>query len=72
MDFFRICVGTALMRSAGCAIYGWADRDFDKNVKRTVQSPLTTGAIKPKEAVWVFVVLSLAAALLLIGLNQLT
>jgi 4-hydroxybenzoate polyprenyltransferase len=70
--FFVFVVGTVLMRSAGCAINDWADRDFDKHVKRTAQRPLTSGAIKPREAIWVFVVLSLAAALLLIGLNQLT
>jgi 4-hydroxybenzoate polyprenyltransferase len=70
--FFVFVVGTVLMRSAGCAINDWADRDFDKHVKRTAQRPLTSGAIKPKEAVWVFVVLSLAAAVLLVGLNQLT
>lgn len=28
-------VGTFLMRSAGCAVNDWADRDFDKHVKRT-------------------------------------
>ncbi len=70
--FFVFVIGTVLMRSAGCAINDWADRDFDKHVKRTAQRPLTSGAIKPKEAIAVFVVLSLAAALLLIGLNQLT
>jgi 4-hydroxybenzoate polyprenyltransferase len=70
--FFVFVIGTVLMRSAGCAINDWADRDFDKHVKRTAQRPLTSGAIKPREAIWVFVVLSLAAALLLIGLNQLT
>jgi 4-hydroxybenzoate polyprenyltransferase len=70
--FFVFVIGTVLMRSAGCAINDWADRDFDKHVKRTAQRPLTSGAIKPREAIWVFVVLSLAAAFLLIGLNQLT
>jgi 4-hydroxybenzoate polyprenyltransferase len=70
--FFVFVIGTVLMRSAGCAINDWADRDFDKHVERTAQRPLTSGAIEPKEAIWVFVVLSLAAALLLIGLNQLT
>jgi 4-hydroxybenzoate polyprenyltransferase len=70
--FFVFVIGTVLMRSAGCAINDWADRDFDKHVKRTAQRPLTSGAIKPNEAIAVFVVLSLAAALLLIGLNQLT
>jgi 4-hydroxybenzoate polyprenyltransferase len=70
--FFVFVIGTVLMRSAGCAVNDWADRDFDKHVERTAQRPLTSGAIEPKEAIWVFVVLSLAAALLLIGLNQLT
>ena len=28
-------VGTIAMRSAGCAINDWADRDFDAHVKRT-------------------------------------
>ena len=38
-------VGTALMRSAGCAINDYADRDFDKHVKRTAERPLTSGKI---------------------------
>ena len=32
--------GTLLMRSAGCAINDFADRDFDPHVKRTSQRPL--------------------------------
>jgi UbiA prenyltransferase family/Putative transposase len=44
-------IGTVLMRSAGCAINDWADRDFDKHVLRTANRPLTSGAIKPIEAV---------------------
>jgi 4-hydroxybenzoate polyprenyltransferase len=70
--FFVFVAGTVLMRSAGCAINDWADRDFDKHVKRTAERPLTSGQIKPHEAVGVFVVLSLVACLLLIGLNKLT
>jgi 4-hydroxybenzoate polyprenyltransferase len=65
-------VGTVLMRSAGCAINDWADRDFDLHVERTKERPLTSGAIKPVEAVGVFVVLSLLALALLIGQNKLT
>src|SRR5947209_1556425 len=42
-------IGTALMRSAGCAINDFADRDFDKHVKRTAQRPLTSGRIQPRE-----------------------
>ena len=46
-------IGTALMRSAGCAINDYADRDFDKHVKRTVDRPLTSGKIRGWEAVMV-------------------
>ena len=38
-------LGTALMRSAGCAINDYADQDFDRHVKRTAQRPVTRGAI---------------------------
>lgn len=40
-------VGTFLMRSAGCAVNDWADRDFDKHVKRTKERPITAGLIAP-------------------------
>ena len=33
--------GTLLMRSAGCAVNDYADRDFDRYVKRTEKRPLT-------------------------------
>ena len=69
---FAFCLGTLLMRSAGCAINDFADRKIDKHVKRTQARPVTTGAIKPWEAVMVFVVLSLLALLLLIPMNALT
>jgi 4-hydroxybenzoate polyprenyltransferase len=65
-------LGTALMRSAGCAINDYADRDFDRHVKRTVDRPLTSGRIRGWEAVMVAVVLALAAFLLILPLNALT
>ena len=40
-ELFAFCAGTLLMRSAGCAINDWADRDFDRHVKRTADRPLT-------------------------------
>jgi 4-hydroxybenzoate polyprenyltransferase len=43
-------VGTLVMRSAGCAINDWADRDFDGHVARTASRPLATGIIAPWEA----------------------
>ena len=37
-------LGTVLMRSAGCAVNDYADRDFDKYVQRTVDRPITSGS----------------------------
>ena len=65
-------LGTFLMRSAGCAINDFADRDIDKYVKRTAERPLTTGRIKAWEAVTIAAVLALLALLLIIPLNTLT
>lgn len=65
-------IGTVLMRSAGCAINDYADRDFDKHVKRTVDRPITSGKIRPREALIVAAVLSIAAFLLILPLNALT
>lgn len=62
-------LGTILMRSAGCAINDWADRDFDGAVKRTEKRPLASGEISPNEALWVAAFCALAAAALLIPLN---
>jgi 4-hydroxybenzoate polyprenyltransferase len=65
-------LGTVLMRSAGCAINDYADRDYDRHVKRTRERPVTSGRITPREAVWVAVGLSLAAFVLILPLNELT
>lgn len=65
-------VGTALMRSAGCAINDYADRDFDKHVKRTAERPLTSGKIKSWEALAVAGVLAALSFLLVLPLNTLT
>jgi 4-hydroxybenzoate polyprenyltransferase len=69
---FAFCAGTLLMRSAGCAINDWADRDFDRHVERTRERPLTAGLLKPSEAVALFVGLSLVALLLVLPMNRLT
>ncbi|AXV76139.1 MULTISPECIES: 4-hydroxybenzoate octaprenyltransferase [Ralstonia solanacearum species complex] len=65
-------VGTFLMRSAGCAINDWADRDFDKHVKRTKERPLTAGLVAPWEALALAAVLALTAFMLILPLNALT
>ncbi len=65
-------LGVTLTRSAGCAINDFADRKIDGLVKRTSQRPLATGQVSPKEAVGVFVVLSLLAFGLVLMLNRQT
>jgi 4-hydroxybenzoate polyprenyltransferase len=65
-------VGTVLMRSAGCAINDFADRDFDRHVKRTAERPLTAGKIRAWEAVMVAAVLALLSLALIHPLNILT
>ncbi|CAN5192985.1 4-hydroxybenzoate octaprenyltransferase [soil metagenome] len=65
-------LGTVLMRSAGCAINDYADRDIDKHVERTAQRPLTSGKIRGWEAVSIAAVLALLAFALILPLNALT
>jgi 4-hydroxybenzoate polyprenyltransferase len=65
-------VGTFLMRSAGCAINDYADRDFDRHVQRTKDRPVTSGKISGKEAVAVALILALLAFVLIQPLNAFT
>jgi 4-hydroxybenzoate polyprenyltransferase len=65
-------LGTVLMRSAGCAINDYADRDFDKHVQRTRERPVTSGRIAPRDALWVAAILALVALVLILPLNNLT
>ncbi len=65
-------IGTVLMRSAGCAINDYADRDIDKFVKRTAERPLTSGRIASWEALMVAGVLAAVSFLLILPLNTLT
>ncbi|GHA65186.1 4-hydroxybenzoate octaprenyltransferase [Formosimonas limnophila] len=69
---FVFVTGTILMRSAGCAINDFADRDFDKHVARTKDRPLTSGQISSKEAVSVAILLALVAGGLALTLNVLS
>lgn len=69
---FAFSLGTLLMRSAGCVINDYADRDFDKHVARTKDRPLTAGLVSGKEALILFVVLCALAAVLLIPFRGLT
>lgn len=63
--------GVALMRSAGCAINDYADRDFDAHVERTRLRPLVTGEVSGREALLLAGGLSLLAFLLILPLDRL-
>ncbi len=65
-------LGTVLMRSSGCAVNDYADRDIDKHVKRTQDRPLTSGKVSEREALWVAFVLALISFALILPLNPLT
>ena len=65
-------LGTILMRSAGCAINDYADRDIDLHVKRTQNRPVTSGRISPREALLLAAALAVISFLLILPLNTLT
>ncbi|WP_261834279.1 4-hydroxybenzoate octaprenyltransferase [Vibrio ishigakensis] len=66
------CIGVLLMRSAGCVINDYADRNFDGHVERTKQRPIPSGLVTAKEALVLFGVLSLLAFALVLTMNTLT
>jgi 4-hydroxybenzoate polyprenyl transferase, proteobacterial len=68
--FVIFLLGTFVMRSAGCVINDFADREYDPHVRRTANRPLARGAVSPAEALAVFAVLGLLALALLIPLNR--
>jgi 4-hydroxybenzoate polyprenyltransferase len=58
------------MRSAGCVINDWADRDFDPHVARTKDRPLAAGSVSPREALALAAALTLCAGLLILPIWQ--
>ncbi len=64
-------LGTVLMRSAGCVINDYADRNFDKHVARTQNRPLASGQVSSQEALLLAAVLALFAFLLILMLDRL-
>jgi 4-hydroxybenzoate polyprenyltransferase len=65
-------LGTLLMRSAGCAVNDYADRDFDPHVARTRDRPLAARRVSAREALVLGALLALAAFALVLMLNPLT
>ena len=64
-------LGTFCMRSAGCALNDYADRDIDAQVERTQNRPLATGQLYPLISLLVAALLVLAAAALVLTTNWL-
>lgn len=64
-------LGTVLMRSAGCVINDYADRDFDPQVERTKDRPLAAGRVSANEALLLAAALSLCALLLILWMPRL-
>jgi len=65
-------LGVVLMRSAGCVINDYADRNFDPHVARTRQRPIAAGRVSPREALILFAGLCLLAFALVLTLNRQT
>lgn len=65
-------LGTFLMRSAGCAINDYADRNLDGKVERTANRPLAQGEIKPRNALICFFTLCIISFGLVLLTNTLT
>lgn len=62
-------LGTVVMRSAGCVINDFADRNVDPYVKRTKNRPLAARRVSPHEALVLFVALSAVALYLALQLD---
>ncbi len=69
---FVFIAGVILMRSAGCVINDYADRDFDAHVKRTADRPLAAGRVSTREAIILSASLALVAFGLVLLMNSLT
>ena len=72
MVLFVFVSGVALMRSAGCVINDYADRNLDPHVERTRDRPLAAGRVNKKEALTLFAVLCLVSFALVLLMNPLT
>lgn len=68
--FLVFMLGVVIMRSAGCVLNDFADRNIDPYIERTRTRPIASGAVAPMEAVTLFVALALIAVGLAAMLNR--
>lgn len=72
MNLFVFVSGVIIMRSAGCVINDYADRNIDPFVERTYDRPIAAGRISPHAALNFFLFLVTIAFLLVLLMNWLT
>jgi 4-hydroxybenzoate polyprenyltransferase len=70
--FLVFVAGVVLMRSGGCVMNDFADREIDPHVERTRDRPLARGAVSPLEALLLASALGAIAFGLVLTLNRLT
>ncbi len=63
-------IGSVLMRSAGCIINDYFDRNFDGKVERTKNRPFATGNLTLKQAIIYLFILLMPSLLILLSLPQ--
>jgi len=63
-------LGVVLMRSAGCVVNDYADREFDPHVERTKNRPLAAKRVSEKESLILAAALALLAFLLILPLRN--
>jgi 4-hydroxybenzoate polyprenyltransferase len=68
--FVVFVAGVFVMRSAGCVLNDYVDRNIDPYVERTRTRPIASGAVAPMEALTLFIALSLIAIGLATMLNR--
>jgi 4-hydroxybenzoate polyprenyltransferase len=68
--FVVFVIGVFIMRSAGCVLNDYVDRNIDPYVERTRNRPIASGAVAPTEALTLFVALGLIAIGLATMLNR--
>ena len=70
--FTVFTIGVFVMRSAGCVINDYADRDIDPKVSRTRDRPIAAGKVTANEALVLFAALMMIALGLVLTLNTQT
>ena len=68
--FVVFVLGVFTMRSAGCVLNDYVDRNIDPYVERTRTRPIASGAVLPMEALTLFAALGFVAVGLASMLNQ--